>query len=403
MKALYFDNSLPKIAALKLASLVDKYAALGPLSPVRFAQVPEPALPNDRWLKVRNVACGLCGTDIHFIFMDMDPRSFSAATPGIARKFLGHELVAEIVEVGADVGDWRVGQRVTMRIDWPSCFQMEIDPPCRQCAAGNYMLCENLGKKPLPLRDVGGGFSTSMVMHRTQPFAIPPELSLDRALLLEPTASALHGVKKATVAPGDKVLVIGAGTIGLLTVALLRQLAPEADIACLARYPFQADAATKLGATRIFTGGKEQFAQFAAATDATYARGMLGNEILLGGFDVIYDTIGNDATVNMSLRCVRGGGQVVLLGINFSPGKIDYSPIWNQEIRVTGINCHATEATGQTSFELAADLLKKPDFAVESLITHRFPLDRYKDAVKAFTNKRESKAVKIVLEHPAFA
>jgi len=401
MKALFFDNSLPRLAALKIASLVDKNAALGRFSPAQYADVPEPQLPNGRWVKVRNLACGLCGTDVHFIFMDMDPRSFSAATPGIERKFLGHELVSEIVEVGADAGDWRVGERVAMRIDWPSCFQMEIDPPCRQCADGNYMLCENLGKKPLPLRDVGGGFSPYMVMHRTQPFRIPPDLSLDRALLLEPTASALHGVNKAEVKRGDKILVIGAGTIGLLTVALLAHVAPRADIGCLARYPFQADAATRLGATRIFTGGKDVYAQFASATGAKHACGYFGNEILLGGFDVIYDTIGNDDTLNLALRCVRGRGQVVLLGINFAPGKIDYSTVWNQEIRLTGMNCHATESTGKTSFAMAARLLQDPNFAVESLITHRFPIDRYKDAVKTFTNKREGKAIKIVLEHPA--
>jgi len=111
VKALYFDNDIVKVGMLKVASVFHKYAALGPLSPVKYGDVPEPEIPNPRWLKVRNIACGLCGTDLHFIFMDMDPKSFSAAIPGIERKFLGHELVGEVIETGADAGDFAVGDR----------------------------------------------------------------------------------------------------------------------------------------------------------------------------------------------------------------------------------------------------------------------------------------------------
>jgi threonine dehydrogenase-like Zn-dependent dehydrogenase len=285
-----------------------------------------------------------------------------------------------------------------MRIDWPSCPQMEIDPPCAQCAAGSYMLCENLGAGSLPLRDVGGGFSPFMVMHRAQPFAIPDAISPDRALLLEPTASALHGVLKAEVAPGDNVLVIGAGTIGLLTVAIAARYFPETKIHCLARYPFQAELARRLGAHEIISGD-DLYGRVAAATGARSAKGVLGNQILLGGFDVVYDTVGGDRTLGDALRWIKGGGQLVILGINFKPGKIDYSPIWAQEIRVTGINCHGTEADGETSFTKAAKLLAEPDFGVEALITHRFPVGRYKEAVKTFMNKRGTKAVKIILDH----
>lgn len=399
MKALFFDNDLPRILAVKAASKFDKLAPLSRISPVRYAEVPEPRLPNSRWLKVKNQACGLCGTDMHLIFMDMDPGCFPAATPGIARKFLGHELVGEVVEAGADAGEFRPGDRVAMRIDWPSCFQLEIDPPCPQCRAGHYMRCENLGQKNLPLRDVGGGFSPFMVMHRSQPFKIPPALSTDRALLLEPTASALHGVCKSTPRPGDRVLVIGAGTIGLLTTAIAKALAPEAEITCLARYPYQAEAAARAGASHVVSDREDTYDALARLTHARAFKGYFGNRILLGGFDVIYDTVGNDQSLHDALRWARGGGSVVILGINFQPGKLDYSPIWHQEIRVTGINCHATETDGKTSFEHAAQLLLDPKFPVDGFITHRFPMRRYKDAVRTFLDKTHAKAIKIVLEH----
>ena len=398
MKALFFENRPAKVIALKALEKFWADAALGPISPLKYAEVPEPALPGSRWLKVRNLQCGLCGTDIHFMFMDLDPRCFSAAIPGIDRKFLGHELVAEVVETGAEVENVTVGDRVVMRIDWPSCAQLELDPPCAPCAAGNYMLCERAGQGGLPLRDVGGGFSPFMVMHRTQPFRVPSGLTNDHAVLIEPLASAVHGVLKAPPEPGGRVLVVGGGTIGLLTVAALRGLFPEARVCALTRHAFQARVAERLGA-QVVPEGHDLFPRIAGAAGARYIRGMLGNEILLGGFDVVYDTVGNDATLQNALRWARGGGTVVLLGINFKPGRIDYSPVWCQEVMLTGINCHATEQDGRTSFALAAELLGRGVVDPAWIITHRFPMARYKDAVRVFRGKRREHAIKIVLTH----
>lgn len=399
MKALYFDNNIGKILALKVASAFNKYAALGRISPVQYGDVKEPEIPNPRWIKVKNIACGLCGTDLHFIFMDLDPKCFPAAVPGIARKFLGHELLAKVVEVSADAGDFKVGDRVTMRIDWPSCFQMEIDPPCPQCAAGNYMLCLNLGKKELPLKDVGGGFSPYMVMHKTQPFKVPDKLNDDRALLLEPTAGVVHAVNKAVPEKGQKVLVIGAGTIGLLTVAVTRALSPKAEIFCLARHDYQAKIAKEMGADEVVRPGKDLYRRIGNITGAKYFSGMFKNEILLGGFDVIFDSVGNEKSINDALRWAKGQGKVVILGIDFHPAKIDITTIWNQELMVTGINCHAMEGKTESSFDLAAKLLSQVNFPVDQMITHRYPMSKYKDAIHTFMGKSRSKAVKIVLDH----
>jgi threonine dehydrogenase-like Zn-dependent dehydrogenase len=398
MKALYFENRISKVIALKAASLVNRFAALGPMSPLKYDDIPEPRLPGPRWLKVRNIACGLCGTDLHFMFMDMDPDVFVAAVPGIERKFLGHELVGEVIELGAEVEGLKIGDRVTMRIDWPSCYQLEIDPPCPQCAQGNYMLCENVGKQQLALRDVGGGFSPYMVMHRSQPFRVPDTMSTDQALLLEPVASAIHGVMKHLPTSGAKVLVIGGGTIGLLTVAVLKHFAPEVEIFCLARHAFQKNIAAKLGA-RVIAEGSGLYQEVAELSGGRRVTGYFGNEILLGGMAAVYDTIGNDTSLNHALRLVTSGGHVVLIGINFKPGRIDYTPIWAREIKLTGINCHATEADGRTSFEMAAELIMARRDLPELMLSHRFPMHKWKDAVKMFLSKSGSGAVKIVLEH----
>ncbi len=397
MKALYFDNNLAKILALKLGTRLSQKAVYAPWSPLRWSDVPEPSLPNSRWLKVKNIACGLCGTDIHFMFMDMDPACFPAAVPGIRRKFLGHELVGVVTEAGTDSGA-AAGQRVVMRIDWPSCFQLEIDPPCSQCASGNYMLCENQGLGTLPVRDVGGGFSPYMVMHRTQPFFVPVSLTDDQALLLEPVACAVHGVGKAPPSPGDRILVVGGGTLGLLTTAVLRRTQPDARVDCLVRYRHQAEAVEHTGATAIHAT-HDAYAQVARRTGARQIRGHMGNRILLGGYNIIFDTVGNDRSLHDCLRWVRGKGTVVLMGINFMPARLDYSAVWHQEVRLTGINCHATEADGRTSFDHAAQLLANGLLDPTRIITHRLAVSDWRTAVELFLAKGSSQALKIVLEH----
>lgn len=400
MKALYFDNHFAKAAAVKAVQPFYRFASFLPFSPVRYGEVPEPAIPNPRWLKVRNKSCGLCGTDVHFLLMDIAPSSFPAAMPGIPRKFLGHELLGEVTECGAEVSGLQPSDRVVLRIDWPSCFQLEIDPPCPQCARGAYMLCENLGNAALPIPNQGGGFSPVMALHRTQPYRVPKALGDDAALLLEPMACAVHGVLKSPPQPGDKALVLGGGTLGLLTVGAVRALFPETPVCCLARYPFQERVAEKLGA-QIIREGKHLYARVAEAAGARHVMGPLGNEILLGGFDRIYDTVGSDATLQNALRWAKGGGSVVLCGINFAPGKIDYSPVWAQEVNLLGINCHAEESGGKNSFDIAAGLLVGGAVDPADIITHRFPVHQWRQAVRAFLDKRAHQAIKIVLDIPS--
>lgn len=401
MKALFIENNLFKILLLQITSKIFTHAALYPPAPARYTDVPEPEIPGPNWIKVKNRSCGLCGTDIHLLFMNMDPKIFPAATPGIYRKYLGHEMVGEIVAIGSNVNEFSTGDRVCLRIDWPSCYQMEIDPKCSQCAAGNYMLCENLGKKSLPTEHTGGGFSTYMIMHKTQPFNVPDQLSDDEAVLIEPTAVAIHGVTKHKPKPKDKVLIIGCGTIGLLTIAAVKATEPSSEIAATARYAFQVEAAKKMGAKHIFFETEpDLYKHLSEQTHAKYHQGYLGNKILLGGFDLVYDTVGNDTSIHNALRWTRAGGKVVILGINFRPGRIDYTPLWHQEVILTGTNCHVIHPNEPSSFDIAADFLIKKKIDTSGLITHRFAMENYREAVKTFVSKDKHRAIKIVLDHP---
>ena len=376
-------------------------AVFWPLSPFRYGDVAEPRPPNARWLTVRNRLCGLCASDIHLILMDVSPGAFPVAVPGDRRTYLGHELVGQVTQAGGEVTEVSPGDRVVQRIEYPSCFQMEITPPCPQCAAGRYTLCENVGVRPLATQEAGAGFSPVMVMHRTQPFRIPASLADEQAVLMEPTSCAVHAVMRRSPRPGERVLVIGCGTLGLLTVAVAKRLQPQATIHAVARYRFQAEHAERMGADEVILSRAGLYEETARITGARLLEGPLGNRILLGGFDLIYDTIGSDRSLQDALRCARARGSVMIVGVNLKPRGFDYSPIWYQEVDVQGIFAHGTESTGETSFQVAARLLDGDRLRTKGMITHRFPVRDYRAAILAFTRKEKTHAVKIVLEHSA--
>jgi threonine dehydrogenase-like Zn-dependent dehydrogenase len=402
MKALYFDSDMTRIVLTKALSLVYPNAPLSRFSPVRYAEVPEPDLPGENWVKVKNTMCGLCGSDIHFMFLEIDPKTAPAAVPPIRRKFLGHELVGEVVKSGRGAPEFAAGDRVILRIDWPSCYQKEARPMCRECREGNYLLCEEPGWDGAP-DNQGGGFSPYMVVHKSQLVKIGPDVPDRDAVLIEPVACSVRAALKRPPAAGERVLVLGAGTIGLTMIMVLRAIAPEAEVWVVARYPHQADAARRLGAAGVILG-RDPYAKVAEATGGRHFKGMFGNEMVIGGFDVIYDTVGNDRSLTDALRWTRAGATVVIVGINFMPKRLDYTPLWYQEVALTGINCHGQETfrgKSMTSFDVALTLYREGKLDFSGMITHVFPMDDFRHAIKVFFDKKRHAAVKVVLTHQA--
>ena len=398
MKALYFDTNTLQIALIKGLSLVWKQASLSPLSPVKYAEVPEPELPGPNWVKIRNRLCGICGTDIHFMFLEINPSASLAAMPTLPRKFLGHEVVGEVTDAGSGADGFSPGDRVVLKIDWPSCRQVEADPMCRHCAEGNYLLCENPAGKAVPLNQ-GGGFSPVMVAHKSQLMRIEHDMPDVDAIFLEPTACSVRAVLKRTPKDGDKVLIIGAGAIGLNLIQVIRAVSPGAEVYALCRHSHQEEVARSMGAQDVIRE-KQMYRNVARITGGKYLSAPLSNEMVIGGFDLIYDSVGNDQSLTDALRWARGGGAVVLVGVNFSPKRLDYSPVWFQEVDLVGINSHGMEkfrGKNMSSFEVTHTLYREGKLDFSNLLTHTFPLADYRKAIETFFNKRTTKAIKIAL------
>ena len=398
MRTIYFEKSIAKILLCKALQPIWPKVIYSRFSPIHFVDLPEPALPGPNWVRVRNRLCGICASDLHLLFLDVDPRVGPAALPGTGRIYLGHEVVGEVTEVGSEVTTLKVGDRVIPNSTEPNCLNQEIKPLCRHCRKGNHTLCENssLGKGR---RGVGGGWGDGFTAHETDLYRVPDELDDETALMIEPLSVGVRTALRCLPQPDQRVLVVGSGMIGLAVVEALRALSPDCHITAMARYPQQVEMAQKLGVSEVISRD-DPYAAAARITDGKLYTGKFKNRMILGGFDVVYDCVGSGRTVRDSLRWARAGGTVVLVGVNLKPMHVDLTPVWYQEVSLLGLYAHGMEeweGMRQSTYEMTTDLLLKNQMRIEGLITHRFPLMRWRAAVRTAKDKR-SGAIKVLLD-----
>jgi threonine dehydrogenase-like Zn-dependent dehydrogenase len=398
MRTIYVDKIIPKMLMVKVLRPVWPAVVFSPLSSARLANIPEPPLPGPAGVRVRNRVCGICASDLALFHVHADPAIGPAALPGNSRFYLGHEVVSEVVEVGRQVKKLHAGQRVVMehRETGASCRELGIDPACRFCQAGLNNLCENAGG----MVGVGGGWSDGYTAQASNVFPVPDDLSDDQAAMIEPMSVAIHGVLRRPPGAQERVLVLGAGIIGLFTMQAVRAFRPRARLTALARHPHQAQAARYCGADDIVTSG-DVYAEMARLTGGRAYTAALNRGMLMGGFDVVYDCVGSSTSITDALRWTRARGTVVLVGIDLTLLRVDLNPIWYQEVDLIGSKTHATsewQGTRRHDFEWAIQFQRSGRMRIENLITHRFPLAEYRQAIRTATEKRRTHAIKVVFD-----
>ncbi len=371
------------------------------IAPFQVQNLPRQQLPAANWVRVRNVLAGICGSDLHLIFVDGDFTIAPAAIPSHSRSYPGHEVVGEVIEVGDEVTTLRVGDRVVLK-NGPNCVTAGIQPLCRSCAAGSYSLCER-GNLPGP-QPFGGGWSEEMLLHEQQLFRVPADINDMQAVLLEPSAVAVHAVLRHLPQAGDHILIIGAGTIGLLILQVIRAIAPAVEVSVLARHAFQVEQAARLGAQIIYP--QDSYKEVQRLTGGQLYQGMFGNQMVLGGYDVIYDTIASKGTTHNSLRWARAGGTVVMVGVSLHRmRRIDLTPIWYQEVNLIGTLAQGMETwplgtdERASTFDITTELIQQKRLSPEKLITHSFALSDYRNALLAATHKGNNRAIKVVFDY----
>jgi threonine dehydrogenase-like Zn-dependent dehydrogenase len=280
------------------------------------------------------------------------------------------------------------------------CVTRGINPPCPSCAAGNLGNCERLAFGTLDAGlqtgfccDTGGGWGTEMLAHPSQLHDVPEAMSDEAAVMVEPAACAIHAALRVPIPSGGTVVVIGAGTLGLLTVAALRAFTPAGAIIVAARYPHQIRFAKELGASIVCESGELARVVRRQTASMAYA------DQLTGGADVVLDCVGDSNSISSALAIVRPRGTAVLVGMPAGV-KLELTTLWHRETQLVGAYAYGTEHLhdGRTArtFDLAFELVQRGDLG--RLVSATYPLHQYEDAIAHAANAGRRGAVKVAFD-----
>jgi (R,R)-butanediol dehydrogenase / meso-butanediol dehydrogenase / diacetyl reductase len=321
--------------------------------PLSIESLPDPVPLHDDVL-VRVDRCGICGSDLH---MTEDP---TFAVP--AGTVLGHEYAGEVVEVGADARRVRRGDRVCI-LPVRSCGR------CAACVAGEQAWCAEM-------RIDGGGYGQYSLAGEQQCLVLPRTVSLHDGALIEPLAVGLHGVNIAQMPAGARVLVIGAGPIGLATAYWARRLGAGA-VAVTASSMTRAELARTVGATAFIDPARISPAEV--------------HTTLKGPPDIVFECVGKPGLIKQSIDYVRPRGTVVVLGLCTAVDSFVPFLAVVKEVRIQPAALYRMR-----DFEIAAEVMDRGDVTPRAMVTDTVSLAQLPAAFEAL--RRRSRQCKVLID-----
>lgn len=292
---------------------------------------------------IRNMACGVCGTDVHIYHGE--PGSADVTPPVV----LGHEYSGVVTEVGEGVTSLRPGDHVT------------VDPniycgKCDYCRVGKKQLCEHMEAIGVTRN---GGFAEYSVVPEGQAFLLSPELPMEFGAMAEPVACCLHGIDRAEICEGDTVCIVGGGAIGLIMVQLAR-LAGAAKIILSEPNEKRRSVGLSLGAD--------------IAIDPAAPGAMDG---FLNAADVAIECVGNLPAVKSAFAYAKKGANIVLFSVPKVDSKFDLPlfDVYKKELTIKG------SFFNPDTHSRAVALLNAGKLNFDQIITHRFPLAQMPEAI----------------------
>lgn len=326
---------------------------------VESRDLPEPGPGQAR---VRLLACGICGTDLHFFHSGFWP----------AGHVPGHEMFGEVDALGEGVGGVAPGDRVAIE-------PIEACGACPACRAGRANICPQTRLYGI---HAPGGFAEAICAPAGRLFRVAERLPPEIAALAEPMAVALHGVRRSGLSRGERVLVLGAGTIGLLSVLAARS-AGAGEVWLVARHPHQAELGAALGANRVLRE----------------AEGEPGALATLGGdapIDRVVETVGGSAdTLRAAAAAIRPGGSISVLGVFMGDVAVPGLPMLVKEGALFWSNCYEHGRDG-SDFADATALLDAERDALSALTTASVALDEITRGFEIASDRRAG-AVKVTV------
>jgi (R,R)-butanediol dehydrogenase/meso-butanediol dehydrogenase/diacetyl reductase len=318
----------------------------------------EPITPGEGEVTLAVAYTGICGTDLHVLHGAMDHR---VATPAV----IGHEMSGSIAAVGPGVEGWEIGDPVTvMPLAW--CGQ------CPACRAGHTHICHHL--KFIGI-DSPGAMQNRWTVPANLLVALPANLPLRFGALVEPTAVAVHDVRRSALRAGEHAVVVGAGPVGLLIACVARGVG--ADVTVVEIDPYRRQVAADLG----FDVVDPSTANVVAAVEARTGG---------GGAAVAFEVSGSVAGVQSATEVLATRGRLVVVAIHSVPRAVDLHRVFWRELTVVGVRVYQRD-----DFEEAVRLLASGHVPVDRLIERVVPLE---DVAEAFRLVEHGGVVKVLID-----
>ncbi len=336
---------------------------------VRIDEVETPRVQAGEAL-VRVRSCGICGTDAHILKGD-----FKGIWPPHFPFTQGHEVAGEVVAVAQGVDMVAVGDRIVADDHIP-CLT------CRMCRTGRYVLCETAGQLKagghrLTGHDTDGGFAEYLKYPQYVLHKIPDTISFDEAVIINTASTSLNAINRARIMPGDTVLVIGPGLMGLCTLQLA--LASGSPRVIVMGRGERLRTARELGACETVDTTKED--SVTRVRELTDGRGV----------DVVIECAGSPDAMKAALGSVRRGGRISLTGLNGN----EEVPFLSDRIVLDEIDIYGVRAHPNT-WEATIALVAAGKLDAKRFVTHKFPLEKFMEGMDVFVTRKDG-CIRVVI------
>lgn len=318
-------------------------------------------VPGPGEIQIKVEVCGVCGSDVH---------AYHGKHPFVSTPIVpGHEFSGTISEIGEGVEGFKEGDRVTVE---PSltCGR------CYNCRHGLYNICTEL-------RVLGcqapGAFAQYISVPAKKVYKLPDNLDMDDGSLVEPSAVGVHAVRKSELSLGDRVVVLGAGVIGL-TIVQAAKVAGAGEIIVAGHHEGRLKVARELGADTTFLAGDT--VKF------------LGDRYGPDGIDIVYEAVGVGTTMNQAIEIVRKGAKVIVIGVFGKHPETKVGLIQDKEIDMRGALMYVNE-----DYQRTIEFMSSGKIKTKPLISARFPLEQATKAFDLIRDKRDD-TLKVLLDIP---